>query len=322
MSTTNEKTSFINCTGYPIMHRIPNTDLVPRTQPKMAIFIFFFSKQLLNLIIVLCVVCPALVSYWRGTWLILDSIFLPDRPLLGGWITFSVSFGTIYVVVLIGDHLKANLNERKWRKLSYLALFYSAGFLIVNTWRGLWILWDHFTTTSLISGLLSHALGFFVVLSTQTTSSITAAPSYCITEAKDDELQTVFQGKSWLNSCTASVFSKMLNSFLTVFVTGAAVISYWRGTWVTMDALCESFGFDKLKSWIVSICIGCTLFVSCYFVSELVLNIKNLNAPYSWRSRTFEQVFVYILGFGTVNCWRGVWYVEDIYILPGEIRIP
>ena len=95
-----------------------------------------------------------------------------------------------------------------------------------------------------------------------------------------------------------------------------------RRSRVTMDTLSPSFGVDKLRSWTISICMGYTSITICYVVSELMLNAMNLNPPYSWRSRTFEQVFVYILGFGTVNCWRVVWYVEDIYLPPGEIRHP
>ena len=95
-----------------------------------------------------------------------------------------------------------------------------------------------------------------------------------------------------------------------------------RRSRVTMDTLSPSFGVDKLRSWTICICMGYTSITICYVVSELMLNTMNLNPPYSWRSRTFEQVFVYMLGFRTVNCWREVWYVEDIYLPPGEIRHP
>ena len=53
MSTTNEKTSLINCTGHPIMHRIPNTNLGLRSRTSNAIkdgdihlFLFQATPQL------------------------------------------------------------------------------------------------------------------------------------------------------------------------------------------------------------------------------------------------------------------------------------
>jgi len=222
--------------------------------------------------------------------------------------------------MLAEDHLKAFLEERRAKKLFHITLFSLLGFVIVNTWRGLWMLLDYYTTTSLTSGCVSHAVGFFMVLSTKTTSSITAAPSWCMREKNDRKLESILYRKLWLNTGTTSratdIASRIVNSFFTVFVTGAGVISYWRGTWIVMDALTMPQESDKLKSSIVSICTGYSVFVVCYIISEFVLTAKNLTPPFSLRCRALEQVYVYILGFGTVNCWRGIWYIEDVYLLP------
>lgn len=280
--------------------------------------IFLSKRRVLNLIIVLCLIAPALVSFWRGTWTILDLFVLPDCKLLGAWTTFAASFGIVYATVLVGDYLKAFLNERQAKKVLYLALFYPLAFVIVNTWRGLWMLLDHYTTTSLTSGCVSHAIGFLMVSLTQTTSSITAAPSYCTREKHGSQLETILHRKIWLNCSEKNIVSRILNSFFTVFVTGVGVISYWRGTWVVMDALTMSHESDKFQSSIISTSTGYALFAACYFVSEYVSNMKNLKPPFSSKCRALEQLYVYVLGFGTVNCWRGIWYMEDVYLLPGE----
>ena len=48
------------------------------------------------------------------------------------------------------------------------------------------MLLDYYTTPSLTSACVTHALGFLIVSSTKTTSSIVAPPGYCISERNVD----------------------------------------------------------------------------------------------------------------------------------------
>ena len=286
-----------------------------RGRSKKMAFMFVTS---LNLIFILCLITPAVVNYWRGTWYILDLFVFPEDEVLSASITFTASFGTMFLIMLVEDYLKRFLNERKARKVLYLVLFYPLTFMIVTSWRGLWMMLDLYTTTCLTSACVSHATGFLIVLSLKTTYSIIAIPGYCICERHIDPSEKIFQLKVCSRNKTtacAKIATRMLNSFVTVFIIGAAVISYWRGTWLIIVTTMKH-PTNKLRSSITFIILGYAVFSICYILSTF-LSTRNLNPPHSVMSRALEQVFVYILGFGVVASWVGTWHLMDLYLLPG-----
>ncbi len=265
------------------------------------------------------------MNYWRGTWYILDLFVFPDDEVLSASMTFTASFGAIFLIMLVEDYLKEFLNERKARirKTLYLVLFYPLSFLIVASWRGFWMMLDLYTTTSLTSACVSHAVGFLIVLSLKTTYSLIAIPGYCICERHIDPSKKILQVKLCLRnkiSACAKISARMLNSFVTVFIIGAAVISYWRGTWLLIVTIMKHPN-DKLSASIAFITLGYSVLSICYLLSEFI-STRKLNPPHSLSSRVLEQVFVYILGFGVVASWVGIWHLMDLYLLPGKCFNP
>ena len=282
-------------------------------------FSLLFCKKVLNLIIILCFITPAVVNYWRGTWYILDLFVFPADKVFSASLTFTASFGTIFLLMLVEDYIKEFLDERKARKGLYLVLFYLLAFLSVTSWRGLWMLLDLYTSTALASAFVSHVVGFLIVLCTKTSSSIIAIPGYCASERHIDLSKSILERKKYLRIRTttcADITTRMLNSFVTVFIIGGAVICYWRGTWLIIVAAVQPLN-DKLESSSALIILSYSVLSLCYILSTC-LSTVNLNPPYSLLSRSLEQVYVYILGFGVVASWVGIWHLMDIYLLPGQ----
>ena len=280
------------------------------------------SKSLFNLFLVSCIITPLAVSYWRGTWYILDLFVFPEDKCFSAWITFAASFGVIYLIMLVEDYLKAFLNERKAKRVWYLVMFYPLAFLIVTSWRALWMLLDYYTTSSLTSGCVSHAVGFFIVSSLKTTSTVIAVPGYCISERNVDPSESFLEGKICFRSKTcqnywADIASRMANSFVTVFVIGSGGICYWRGTWIIVKSIkhpaCPE---NNLIPSIIAISQGFAVLSICFCLSEFITT-KRLDHPFPAWCRALEVVFVYILGFGVVTTWVGLWFLEDIYLFPG-----
>ena len=267
----------------------------------------------LNWILILFLITPAVVNYWRGTWYILDLFVFPNDQVLSAWVTVTVSFGTIFLIMSVEDYLKEFLDDKKAKKGLYLALFYPLAFLGVTSWRGLWMMLDLYTTTTLTSAIVSHVLGFLIVLALKTTYSLIAVPGYCISERHIDPSAKILQVKKCFRQKSTS--ARMLNSFVTVFIIGGAVISYWRGTWLISVAAVKHSN-DKLRSSIALICLSYPVLSWCC-MSTCVLT-GNTNPPYSLLSRSLEQVFVYILGFGVVAAWVAIWHFMDIYLLPSK----
>lgn len=282
-------------------------------------FSLLFCKKVLNLIIILCFITPAVVSYWRGTWYILDLFVFPADKVFSASLTFTASFGAIFLLMLVEDYMKEFLDERKARKGLYLVLFYLLAFLSVTSWRGLWMLLDLYTTTALASAFVSHVVGFLIVLCTKTSSSIIAIPGYCASERHIDLSKSILEGKKYLRIRTtacADITTRMLNSFVTVFIIGGAVICYWRGTWLIFVTTMVSPTYYVI-SWVTILGLGNAVVIMCYCLSEFIITIE-LTPPYSLLSRSLEQVFVYILGFGVVASWAGIWHLMDVYLLPGQ----
>ena len=270
------------------------------------------------MIIILFFITPAVVNHWRGTWYILDLFVFPDDKVLNPSLTFTASFGTIFLLMLVEDHIKEFLDERKARKGLYLALVYPLAVLSVTSWRGLWMLLDLYTTTALTSAIVSHVVGFLILLCTKTSSSIISVPGYCSSERHIDLSNSILEGKRYLRIGTtacADIASRMLNSFVTVFIIGGAVICYWRGTWYIIVTTMVP-PTHSVISWVSLTGLGYAVVTMCYCLSEFIITIE-LTPPYSLLSRTLEQVFVYILGFGVVASWVGIWHLMDIYLLPG-----
>jgi len=225
--------------------------------------------------------------------------------------------------MLVEDYLKAFLNERKAKRVWYLVMFYPLAFLIVTSWRALWMLLDYYTTSSLTSGCVSHAVGFFIVSSLKTTSTVIAVPGYCISERNVDPSESFLEGKICFRSKTcqnywADIASRMANSFVTVFVIGSGGICYWRGTWIIVKSIkhpaCPE---NNLIPSIIAISQGFAVLSICFCLSEFITT-KRLDHPFPAWCRALEVVFVYILGFGVVTTWVGLWFLEDIYLFPDQ----
>ena len=184
------------------------------------------------------------------------------------------------------------------------------------------MLLDYYTTPSLTSACVTHALGFLIVSSTKTTSSIVASPGYCISERNVDPSEIILERVScftikistFWTAYTCDIATRMLNSFVTVFVIGSGVICYWRGTWIVVTHI--KHPDNKVLSSVIAVSLGLAVCSICYCLSAFIAT-KKLNPSYRvWRV-LLEEIFVYIVGFGVVSSWIGIWSLEDIYLLPG-----
>lgn len=272
-----------------------------------------FFHRFVNLLLVLCLISPLTLSFWRGTWYILDLLVFPHDPFLSGWTTFLSSFGAIYLISLVENYVKAFLNGTRRKNQWYLMLFYPLALLTVASWRGLWMLIDYYSSPSFISGLVTHAVGFIIVFMAKATSSIIPVPGYCASETSVDPSESILQLKIAFTRNAGNFCTRMLNTFITVFVVGSGVICYWRGTWI-IQSMALKPGVS-LKSSAFTIILGSTV-CSVYYCLGEFLATKKPNPPYDPGWRIIEAAFVYILGLGTVGVWIGIWSFLDICILP------
>ncbi|PFX31563.1 hypothetical protein AWC38_SpisGene3651 [Stylophora pistillata] len=275
-------------------------------------------KKFLYLVLVLCLLTPAVVNFWRGTWYMFDLLF-PGDAVLSALVGVNASFGIIFIMTAIEDRLKKFINEAKAKNALYLVLIYLLANLTVASWRGLWMILDHYTTTSSTSAGVSHGIGFLIVFLLKTPRSIIAVPGYCVSERQTEPSEVILTVKHCLRSKTAC-YSHVLNSFVTVYVIGAGVIVYWRGTWIILSNVTSPCG-SKFTYSVLVLGLGYTVFISCYFMGEYLLSFE-LNLANSLLTRAMGTVvaksFLYLLGLGVVASWQGIWHLMDIYLLSDQ----
>ena len=173
---------------------------------------------------------------------------------------------------------------------------------------------------------MSHVIGFFIVLSAKVTSSVIALPGYCVSERNVYLSVSILERKNCFKikmphcwtADTSDITTRILNSFVTVFVIGCGVICYWRGTWVIVASIKQDNCLAIFS--VIAVSMGFASWSICYCFSEVIAT-KKLNPPYRWWLRVLEGMFVYFLGFGVVSTWVGLWFLEDTYLFPGRCFI-
>lgn len=103
------------------------------------------------------------------------------------------------------------------------------------------------------------------------------------------------------------------NVLFTVVVIGFGVVSYWRGTWVILDSYV--YPEDKKKSGWICVIVGECLLLVTFPVhlqfKKLSYQIKNMSRITRWSFAVAERVWTYVVAFGAVLVWRGIWYLWD-----------
>lgn len=93
-----------------------------------------------------------------------------------------------------------------------------------------------------------------------------------------------------------------------VFI-GPLVAFYWRGTWTLLDI----YVFPENKQFRCWFCLtaGNTILLVLTLLQKELTKINSIDN--SIVTFILSRGYLYILGFGCVSQWRGVWLVQDFY---------
>ena len=123
-------------------------------------------------------VAAAVVSAWRGAWVLLDAILLPEHPIASAAASLGMGATGFVACAALQPLLAQTVQELKGHcvLLSCVEGLYSyAGLWVcVTTWRGVWYLWDHwqgigfapgtFDGSLAIQATISHVVGVVLLL--------------------------------------------------------------------------------------------------------------------------------------------------------------
>ena len=111
----------------------------------------------------------------------------------------------------------------------------------------------------------------------------------------------------------------MWNDLILYAVVPALTLFYWRGTW----EICNIYIYpgEYVKTAWASLTIG-YVGLALYFSLQYVSCRYHVNNPRESDHSLDTVIFMfsrlesYFVGFFVVNCWRGLWYLQDIYLVP------
>ncbi|XP_053612488.1 uncharacterized protein fusl isoform X2 [Plodia interpunctella] len=262
------------------------------------------------------VVAPAVVTYWQSTWTLMDLYVLPEDPV--GSAATCAAFGLCcnILVCVFQTHMTKQLTPDRGRLMYYvLSRLYTfvSGAACVGAWRGVWNLLNECTGNSARTLLSTTAAATLSLAALRTLRNIVAAPFAVVVDSPQDyfNVPTMFRTSPSRTSSRETVLY-VLDCVFSVAVVGSLVVFVWRGSWALLDIFL--FPDDKVKSSWTSLIVGYALVVATFA----------LQAPIRWAAARLHgaprlllaDVYHLVSFLATVNVWRGVWGMLDLYFFP------
>lgn len=141
------------------------------------------------------VISAAVVSAWRGAWVVLDASFLPESPLLSASLSVAIGCFILWSTTMWQPYLLIFARSQPSRVVWILDILFSyvALWCSVFVWRGVWQLWDQALGVGFDpappnpelerGGWLSHGVGTLAALLTGAMRSLSAAPMTYVSDS-------------------------------------------------------------------------------------------------------------------------------------------
>ncbi|XP_075974622.1 transmembrane protein fuseless isoform X2 [Anticarsia gemmatalis] len=271
------------------------------------------------------IVAPQVVSVWRGTWGIMEQnpeLFPYAQIYLLG-IVIHICFALVRTKLLArsaGAYSNPNGGAACWITERMLSRVYTYVFILCNImhWRGGWGLLDAFVDTVTPNKEDPHrpvviaaiTLLFYITITVLRSSrNLLASPYFLVTDGKEPTY--IFSTRFNIPNSRETMLY-ILDCIFSVAVVGSLVVFVWRGSWALLDIFL--FPDDQIKSCWTSLIVGYALVVVTFA----------LQAPVRWSAARLHgaprlllaDVYHLVSFVATVNVWRGVWGLLDIYFFP------
>ncbi|XP_022123872.2 uncharacterized protein LOC110999223 isoform X1 [Pieris rapae] len=268
------------------------------------------------------VVAPLVVAVWRSSWGIME--------LHAKMFPYAQNFILGILIHCCFSIAKTRLFSRsvdawgegkagRWLRERVLSRFYTYIFIMSNVmhWRGGWGLMDTTVAAILPNDQDPHRpvliatyliVGVVLILVLRSARNLLASPYFVVTDGKQPTY--IFTTRYQKSSKETALY--ILDCVFSVTVVGSLVVFVWRGLWALIDIYL--YPDDPVKSCWTSLIVGYSMVVVTF----------SLQAPMRWvvaRLQGAPRLLIadvyHLLSFAsTVNVWRGVWGLLDIYFLP------
>ncbi|CAB3382527.1 Hypothetical predicted protein [Cloeon dipterum] len=261
-------------------------------------------------------VTPLVVAQWRGCWELMV-FYTPEQKrerVLWWSVVAGAAFGVVSALLRGALTKSATQQRRTWRQRFWLALgsrLYLAAFAAssVAMWRGLWELIDMHCGHTYQLALFSIGLGSACLARLRCMRNL-SGPPFVLTP---DLNHTIFAFPTrYRTSGSKDPALHTLDCVFSVFVVGSLVVIVWRGTWGILDSILVPEHEDT-SAWLsLAIGYGVTAIGFLLQVPARIACDKLSGGP----RLLVADLYQFLCFCGTVNLWRGVWNLLNIYFLP------
>lgn len=249
------------------------------------------------------IILPLVISFWRGTW---EYLYYSQKfPIVPSFIVGIVLH--IFFTILRGPLYQ---NKRPGLIGLIIARIYIYIFSIISImqWRGYFALIDQYLAPKVI--YISFSTCLLVLIGIKGVGSLVGLPFIVPMDHRQKDVfiyPTMFQRDSAEN-----VWMYILDCAFSVCVIGTLVVFVWRGTWSLLDTYLYPENF-VISTWL-SLGIGYGIVGLTFLLQP---PIKYLAKELSGIPRLLIVDLYLLFSFcGTVNVWRGIWNLLNIYFFP------
>ncbi|KAJ1519725.1 hypothetical protein ONE63_004983 [Megalurothrips usitatus] len=282
----------------------------------------------------------ACIAHWRGVFDLLDTLvgFEPLRVALVAAVAFIVmactrsarnTMAPPLVVVPDGPDfcfsfhlmfrthvqhpLERHLHPDKHRLLYYvLSRVYTAlfSFGCVNSFRGVWKALDQHTGLNPGTVVAFTSVSVVALAVMRALRNISAPPFVIVT----DNHENYFQVPTMFHTSSSQTWLYILDCLFSVLVVHTLVVFVWRGAWCIFDIYLYP-GASDWSAW-GSLVIGYCITILAFSLQPCMMSVVQRLEGF-WRVLVVDVYHLFSF-FGTVNVWRGVWNLLNVYFLPNN----
>ncbi|CAH0396169.1 unnamed protein product [Bemisia tabaci] len=276
---------------------------------------YFLLLSFLDILMTTLVISPLVISYWRGTWFLMDIYLFPESPMRTALASIAIGFLPIFVFTLLQGAFADWLHPSKHRLLWYGASrLYTAAFGVacVNSWRGVWKTLDLYTGLETFEVSATTLFGVLFLLCIKCLRNISAVPFAIVTDRPEGYFAVPTMFKTSPKDNNIVLYS--LDCFFSVFIIGSLLVFVWRGAWTLIDIFL--FPGDPVFSAWYSLVIGYIVVFTTFALQPVVKKlVKKLEG--FWRLCIVDAYLIFSFT-GTINVWRGIWNLLSAYFIPSS----
>ncbi|XP_033112716.1 uncharacterized protein LOC117113486 [Anneissia japonica] len=270
------------------------------------------------------IITPLCAFFFHGAWLLFDLLLLPVQSNLS--LMLQIFVALLYMVTCnsTADRLDqvANIEQSNKTVVITKLYYYVAAVVVVCIWRGIWGILDLNIETSLVLKPIVGLLSLVVLIVSRNVSNLIFPPGR-ISQDKQTEPFHVFHSRLQSQACTCrNTFKCFMIYVIDIIVSYGFINTSYAAVWWTAFTCEDELLFpDNIKlSATVCVIYGYVTYLIQLPIRAMIMRVSFDQIDNSFYLKLFLYQFLNIsFSFSTMNIWRGILNLSDVYIYPETV---